>query len=150
MKTIRKIMVATDFSKDSQSALDEAVILAEKLNAEVFLFHTVDPVADCVSDYCLSEDQAEGVKSNALSNARMKLEQEAGRFKDRIGVSIKSDLRYGRAFEEILNAEKEKDIDLLVIGPHARKTVWQRMITHLSDKLERKSNVDTLVVHSAA
>jgi nucleotide-binding universal stress UspA family protein len=149
MKTIRKIMVATDFSKDSQSALDEAVVLAEKLNAEVYLLHAVDKITDCVADYCLSEDQSEGAKSNALGNARRNMDREIGRFADRKGVSIKADLRYGRTYEEIVKAESEKNIDLLVIGPHARKTAWQRFTTHLSDKIERNPSVDTLVVHGA-
>lgn len=150
MKTIKKIMVATDFSRDSQSALDEAVVLAERLNAEVYLVHAVDTIADCVADYCLSEEQSEGARSNALGNARRSMDREIGRFADKKGVTIKADLRYGRTYEEILKAETEKDIDLLVIGPHARKTAWQRFTTHLSDKLGKNPNIDTLVVHGAA
>lgn len=150
MKTIKKILVATDFSPESQAALDEAVVLAEKLNAEVYLFHTVDKIVDCAADYCLSEDQVTGAKINLFNRAKENMDREIGRFSDRKGVTIRPELRYGRTFEEILKADSEKGIDLLIIGQHPRKTAWQRFVTHLSDKLEKNLNVDTLVVHSAA
>ena len=57
MNTIKNILVATDFSAASQTALDEAVELAEKLKATVYVLHAVDKIEECAVDYCLSEEQ---------------------------------------------------------------------------------------------
>lgn len=148
MKTIKKILVPTDFSKDSQAALDEAVFLAEKINAEVYLLHSVDRIADCVADYCFDETSVEAAKVRSLDDARRKLDREIGRYGS--GVSIIPDVRYGGAYDEITRAESEKGIDLLIIGPHIRRNFWQKITTHLSDRLERNPIVDTLVVHHTA
>ncbi len=150
MKTIRKILVATDFSGDSRAALDEAVNLAEKLNAEVYLFHAVDRIVDCAADYCLETDKVEGVKNDLVRSARERLDHEIRRFTERSSVKITPELRYGNTYEEILKAEKEKGVDLFVMGPHSRKSAWARFRTHLSDRIEKNLAIDTLLVHGAA
>ncbi|HPA73068.1 MAG TPA: universal stress protein [Spirochaetota bacterium] len=150
MKTIQKILVATDFSGDSRAALDGAVDLAEKLNAEVYLFHAVDRIVDCAADYCLETDKVEGAKDEMIRTAREKLDHEIRRFSERRDVKITPELRYGNTYEEILKAEKEKGVDLLVMGPHPRKSAWERFRTHLSDRIEKDLAIDTLLVHGAA
>ncbi len=149
MKTIKKILVATDFSRDSQTALNKAVELAEELGAEVSLIHTVNKISECVADYCLETEKAEGVKEGRVRTAREMLDQEIRRFSERKGVKITPELRYGNAYEEILKAEKENGADLLVIGPHMRKSAWERFRTHLSDRIEKNMAIDTLLVHRA-
>jgi nucleotide-binding universal stress UspA family protein len=137
MKKIKNILVATDFSPASREALDHAVALAEKLKASVYVLHAVDKIEQCAVDYCLSEEQIEAEKNKLLREARRSLNSEIGRYKGRTGIAIKADLRYGRALDEILREEAEKNIDLLVIGPHDKNTLWRRMTSRLSDRLAR-------------
>lgn len=150
MNTIKNILVATDFSTPSQAALDDAVMLAEKLNATVCVLHAVEKIDECSADYCLSAEQVESAKNGLIKDARNKLDDEMQRFRDVKNVSIVTDIRYGRTIEEILEEEREKNINLLVIGPHARKTLWQRLKSHLSEKLAERSSCDTLFVLPAA
>ncbi len=149
MNTIKNILVATDFSAASQAALNEAVALAERLKATVYVLHAVDKIEECAVDYCLSEEQVEGEKNKLINEARLKLDSEKNRFRNNKDVSILSDVRYGKTIDEILKEESEKEINLLVIGPHARKTLWQKMRSHLTEKLTERSLCDTLVVHPA-
>jgi len=149
MNSIKNILVATDFTEFSRTALDEAVALAEQMKATVYVVHAVDKIEECAVDYCLSEEQITGEKLKLINEARSKLDAEISRLRDRRGVTILSDIRYGKTIEEILREEREKNINLLVIGPHTRKTAWQRLRTHLSEKLIERSYCDTLVVHPA-
>ncbi len=149
MNTIKNILVATDFSAASQAALNEAVSLAERLKATVYVLHAVNKIEECAVDYCLSEEQIVGEKNKLINEARLKLDNEKNRFRNNKGVSILSDIRYGKTIDEILKEEREKEINLLVIGPHARKTLWQKMRSHLTEKLTERSLCDTLVVHPA-
>lgn len=150
MNTIKNILVVTDFTDASRTALDEAVALAEKLKSTVYVVHTVDNIEECAVDYCLSEEQIEGEKQKLMGEARRKLDAEISRFGNRHTVPILSHIRYGRTIEEILREEREKDINLLVIGPHARNSLWQRLRSHLTERLMERSYCDTLVVHRAA
>lgn len=149
MNTIKNILVATDFSAASQAALNDAVALAERLKATVYVLHAVDKIEECAVDYCLSEEQIEGEKNKLINEARLKLDNEINRFRDNKSVSILSDIRYGKTIDEIVKEESEKEINLLVIGQHARKTLWQKMKSHLTEKLTERSLCDTLVVHPA-
>ncbi|MBP7736534.1 MAG: universal stress protein [Spirochaetes bacterium] len=149
MNTIKNILVATDFTSSSRAALDEAVALAEQVKSTVYVVHAVDKIEECAVDYCLSEEQVAGEKTKLINEARSKLDAEINRLRNHKGVTILSDIRYGKTIDEILQEEREKNINLLVIGPHPRKTAWQRFRTHLSEKLIERSNCDTLVVHTA-
>ncbi len=149
MNTIKNILVATDFSDASRTAFNEAVALAEQLNATVYVLHAVDKIEECAVDYCLSGAQVEGVKKKLIDEARENLDHEINRFKDTKGVTILSNIRYGKTIEEILQEERDKNINLLVIGPHERRTAWQRFRSHLSEELMERSSCDTLAVHAA-
>lgn len=149
MNTIKNILVVTDFTEASRKALDEAVALAEQMKSTVHVLHIVEKIEECAVDYCLSEEQIAGEKSKLIDEARGRLDAEINRLKNTRGVNVVSDIRYGRTIDEILREEREKNINLLVIGPHPRKTAWQRFRTHLSEKLMERSSCDTLVVHPA-
>lgn len=149
MNTIKNILVATDFSSASRAALDEAVMLAGQLKATVHVLHAVDKIEECAVDYCLSEAQVEGEKKKLLDEARRSLDGELDRFGKIKGVTILSDIRYGKTIDGILQEEREKNINLLVIGPHERRTAWQRIRSHLSEQLMERSSCDTLAVHAA-
>ncbi len=150
MKQFKNILVATDFSQDSRAALDEAVLMAEKFKAKVYVLHAVDKIQAYGPDYFPSMEEIESVKSRLLSEARKKLEREVKRVNGKRGVAIIPDLRYGRAYDEILHEESEKNIDLLVMGTHAKNTLWQKLSRHLSDKLARQSICDTLIVRHSS
>lgn len=149
MRNINKILVATDFSPDSRTALDEAVALGEKFKSTVYVLHAVDTIQECAVDYCLTDGQIEATKGKLLGEAKRKLDEELARYKNRKDVALVADLRYGHTYDEILKEESEKHIDLLVVGPHPKKTVWQRLSRHLVDRLANNSTCDTLVVRHA-
>ncbi len=149
MKNFKNILVTTDFSPDSHAALNEAVALAERFGSTVYLLHAVDRIEACAVDYCLSEGQVEATKEKLLREARQKLEEEIKPYSGRKGITIAADLRYGHTYDEILKEEAEKHIDLLVIGAHSKKTLWQRVRRHLTDRLTNFSYSDVLVVRHA-
>lgn len=150
MKKIKNILVATDFSSPSKVALDEAAMLAEKFKATVYLLNTVENITECAVDYCLSEEQLLGTRERMLSDSRKKLNAEIKRIRGKgIRATIIPEVRYGHTLEEILAEESDRNVDLLVVGPHERKSSWRRLAAHLTDKLIVKSRCDTLAVKPA-
>ncbi|HQL83585.1 MAG TPA: universal stress protein, partial [Spirochaetota bacterium] len=53
----KKILVTTDFSNASDSALKEAADIARKFGSQVHLLHVIEEIRQCAVDYCLSEPE---------------------------------------------------------------------------------------------
>jgi nucleotide-binding universal stress UspA family protein len=149
MKKIQKILVATDFSKDSAVALDDAVQLAGQLKADIYVMNVVETIQQCAVDYCLAEEQIEGEKNKLLKDAREKMNEALSRYSTKEGVMLNFDIRYGNVLDEIIREERDRNIDLIVIGQHDKNTFWKKIQPHLSDKIKTLSECDTLVARHA-
>jgi len=104
--SVERILVATDFSFCSLSALEHAEELARKLDAELLLLHVeVVPVA--------------GSKMADVTHAAA--ERELARTTEQLRnhhLKVRSLLRMGAPDEEILNAAGTEQASLIVMGTH--------------------------------
>jgi len=141
-----KILVATDFSGESDEALREAMDIAEKYNARIYLLHVLRDVEQCAVDSCLEESQVIAEKNKLFEQARIEMDREIHRIAGNRSVPISEDIRFGNAAEEIFKEEREKGIDLVLLAPHAKRKHWWKVFPHLTDKVIRKSQVETMVV----
>ena len=146
----KNILVATDFSKDSAAALEDGAQLAARFHARLHLLHVADEVRQCAADYCLTNEEMAAARGRIEKEARSRLAAEANRLKKRLRVPVRTEVRFGDACAEILNEEREKNIDLLVAARHARHGWGSRLFGHLSEKLARDSVCDTLLVRAAS
>lgn len=144
----KKILVTTDFSGDSDNAVNAASEIAEKYSSELYLMHVLSEIDSCLGEYCmvkLTKDDAEKVKKNMMDAASKKLKEEIAKAIPKKGVKIQQVIRFGVAIDEIIKEVDEKKIDLLVIAPHKHKS-WAVFFSHLSDELVKKSGCKTLLV----
>jgi len=140
----KKIVIATDFGEESKVAADAAVELAERLRVPLVLVHghmaplgayTPVPVAPS-TDYVQALEDA----------VRDLLEEEAQRLRAR-GVEVTTMLRIGFASEAILEAAKEVDAGLIVVGTHGRRGLPRALLGSVAEKVTRSSPVPVLTVH---
>ena len=146
----KNILVATDFSKDSAAALEEGAQLAARFHARLHLLHVAEELRQCAADYCMTYEEMEAARKRIDKGARGRLAEEANRIRKRLRVPIQTAVRFGDAREEILNEEREKNIDLLVAAREERHGLGGRLFGHLSEKLARDSVCDTLLVRAQA
>ncbi|HLG22747.1 MAG TPA: universal stress protein, partial [Candidatus Manganitrophaceae bacterium] len=95
--SIQKILVPTDFSRDSDQALDYAAVLAEKFKAEILLAHVMESFTYSVSDTLTVVDHRKALKTIAqplLDNLRKGLSEK--------GLSVKARLVDGVPYQEII------------------------------------------------
>ena len=120
MKGIKRIFYATDYSKASGRALDEAVNLAKQNKAELWVVHVVEPLANYVSgeDFGGAElyMRLEETTMRDAQSSMKKLMQRLAR----LGVKAKSLLLKGRPHEQIVKAAKNRKADMIVVGTHGR------------------------------
>jgi nucleotide-binding universal stress UspA family protein len=102
-RSIKKILVPTDFTKVADVALDHAVLLASHTGAEVFLLHVVS-------------------KQEEVEEARTKLAALAERSGTNAGrVPVHKLVRIGSIYDDIGDAATEIAAGLIMMGTHGMK-----------------------------
>ncbi len=150
MKSIKNILVATDFSSDSDFAVEEAAWLAKKFHSKLYMLDVVDRIEEGTGDYVLPYEVVEGEKMKLMKEARKRMAKKVAEMESKFQIKAVADIRYGDAYAEIMKEEEEKHIDLLVIAPHERKTFGGKLFSHLADKIAKNSPCDTLLVKQHA
>jgi len=150
MKSIKNILVTTDFSTDSDTAVEEAAWLAKKFHSKLYMIDVVDRIEECTGDYCMPYEIVQGEREKLFKDARKRMAKKVAEMESKFQIKAVADIRYGDAYDEIMKEELERHIDLIVLAPHERKTIGGKLFSHLSDKLAKNSPCDTLLVKQHA
>jgi len=150
MKTIKNILVATDFSKDSDIAVDEAALLAKKFHSTLYMVDVVERIIEGSADYVLPYEVVASEKERLIKDSRKKINKKIAEVETKYQIKAVADVRYGDIYEEIIKEEKEKNIDLVVVAPHENTKFGGKLFSHLSDKISKNSNCDILLVRERA
>jgi universal stress protein A len=146
-KHFSKILHATDYSKASAPALDEAVALAKQNGAELLILHIIDPVPP----YVAGEDIG-GADLYMKLEATTKQEAEASMKKlmeklRKLKVNAKSVLLRGTAHEQIVRTAKNRRANLIVIGTHGRTGLSKLLMGSVANKVVSTAHCPVLTVH---
>ena len=119
MKRIRRILYATDYSKASGRALDEAVNLARQNRAELLVVHVMEPIPYAAGEefggaelYLRLEDATKRESQTTMDKLMRRLQRSK--------VKAKSLLLRGSPYDQIVKTAKSKRADMIVIGTHGR------------------------------
>ncbi len=108
----RNVLYATDFSKESLTALPYALSMAEENQARLILVHAMKP-----STTPLSEREEQDLVSNAIFQLHELLPTGA-----EMWCTAEAVVREGNPAEKILEVAREKGADLIVLGLRERGT----------------------------
>jgi nucleotide-binding universal stress UspA family protein len=146
---IRRILFPTDFSPCADHALETALELREKLQAELVVLHVWEmPQGLGIESfpYFLSMGGEKLSLMDAVrGQAEKAMDELMGRLKKR-GITLESRLRPGAAPWTIV--EESKDFDLIVMGTHGRGLVMHFLLGSVAERVVRKSKVAVLTVRS--
>jgi nucleotide-binding universal stress UspA family protein len=141
-----KILYPTDFSEVSKKAMDFIKQLKGAGTKEVVVFHVID---ERIIDRIQHHSEA-GIDTEELGK---KMEEQAQReiraIEDELnksGFTVKTRIDKGIPFREILKAEQEEDISVVVIGSHGVSCIEEMFLGSCSEKVIRKSSKPVLVV----
>lgn len=125
-----KILVPTDFSTYSDKALRQAFDIAKQYNAKVYVIHVVhEKITDTIDDYGITYPSY--VKENEgkmIDEAKKKMKEQIDKFPQSKELVIESDVQIGNISEAILQEEKNKGIDLIVIASLGRSGIAKYLI----------------------
>jgi nucleotide-binding universal stress UspA family protein len=135
---VKKILYATDLSKNSSYAFLYAIDMARKLDARITILHAVQPISSNIRaqldgyedlvDKAKHQEQDEDIQF-----IKKHLEKLCKKVETQVGtpcVALVSDILVplGHPVEEILKAADEKKCDLIILGTHGKGFLQQTFL----------------------
>ena len=145
MIDLRRILLPTDFSKHSQNALNYAVAFAEKFGAELHLLHVVQDLALFIPE-AVSVAPPVGPPTSQLAAAAQAALDRLVRDNDLRRFKVHLEVREGTPFYEIIQAAREKAIDLIIMGTHGHSGLAHVLLGSVTEKVVRKAPCPVLTV----
>ena len=140
--TIKKVLVPIDFSDYSKSALKYAVNFSKLFNAEIILIYVVEPVI-YPPDFSMGQIAMPSLNTEWDERAKDELDKLAN---SEISTSVKTILKTGKPFVEIIETAKEENIDLIIIATHGHTGVEHILFGSTAEKVVRKAPCPVLTL----
>jgi universal stress protein A len=143
--TIRRILAPIDFSTPSDRAVEYAAALARALGASVRLLHVLEyPFATQGPwDFYVPENPEQYERRRQETETKMAA--IAAGFIDP-PTKVKTEIRMGKAKEQIVAAALELGADLIVMGTHGRTGLSHVMYGSVAEHVIRKAPCPVLAV----
>ncbi|MCL7959603.1 MAG: universal stress protein [marine benthic group bacterium] len=146
MLNIDRLVLATDFSKCSDHALDHAVYLADEHGADLHVLHVIAFNPDNPHDPSQHVRDPEDLYTRLAEAARDRiadlLEMRGNR-----AVGVVRSLRRGKApAPEILGYAEDEDVDLIVMGTHGWRGPERTGVGSVAEEVIRMAPAPVLAV----
>lgn len=143
---LHRILVPTDLSAPSHKALDYARVLAAQAHASIHLLYVVEPTPFLSSlndlPIMLSEEDVTAQWKRSL--ARLAEEHSTAE------MSVTSEVRNGKAADEIVRLAEESKADMVVISTHGSTGLKHVLLGSTAEKVVRHSAAPVMVVREKA
>jgi nucleotide-binding universal stress UspA family protein len=142
MAAFKHILVPVDFGQSSARAVELALDLATKFEADLTLLHVWEiPAYAYMEAAALSLDYATPV----AEAAQAELDKLLATVKARV-PRAKATLLMGIPWQGVMSAIKELGPDLVVMGTHGRRGLSHALLGSVAEKVVRLSSVPVLTV----
>lgn len=159
LPTIKKILYATDLSKNSRPAFGYAASLTKQFGAELMVLHAIEPInPNTYSHIGGMMGEAEWVNIQTDFENRMvdDLGSKLREFCDHLQTSIDEIelrdehllVRKGMSVDIILGVAEEMDADMIVMGTHGYGMVKDAIMGGTARRIVRRSTTPVMVVRS--
>lgn len=129
-----KILCATDLSSSSDSVIDRAGMLANSLGADLALLHVVPPM------------ESEKMQEHELLRAGEQLKSRASAPLWRYGPAPNVRVEAGNPTWVLIEAMKELRPDLIVMGRHRQRPVWDYVVGTIATQVLSERECSVLIV----
>jgi universal stress protein A len=144
---IRSILAPTDFSTHAEKAVRYACSLAERLGSELHLLHVLADIVPAGPDPMLAPvlppeyyTESENQSLEKLSHVIQPTWGQPPR--------VESAVRWGSAFEEVVEYAREHSIELIVIATHGRTGLGHVLLGSVAERIVREAPCPVLTIRS--
>jgi len=123
---VKKILYATDMSKNSSYAYLFATDMARRHNAKIVILHAIEPIPPYVDVYTgITAEVKQKQEEETIEEMKKHLQTFCSKVEAQIGppcVDLVSKIliRRGHPPEEILNVAEDEGCDMIVLGTHGK------------------------------
>ena len=139
----KKLLVASDFSSDSELALRYGLSLAQEYQSELHLLHVLTNSKTGDEDIAWTSQSTEGPYHEAARQLHQSVPAEA-----HLWCEVTHAVREGRAYREIVSYAVAHEIDLICIGAHGQGFRFGTIFGSNADRVLRESPCPVLVARS--
>ena len=133
-----RLLAATDLLPKTESAVDRAGLLAQELGSDLSMLHVVSPVS------------SERVLEQSLEVAIERMKSRVRPPMWRAGATPDVMVRAGNPARVIMDAVARQEPDLLILGPHERRGVFDALQGTIAEKAVSARKCPVLMVQQSA
>jgi len=133
------ILLPTDGSDAADAAVDNALSLAERYDAALYVLYVADTTE--YSTVTFEDDVVDPLQREGESVVDEVVERA-----DAEGVVAKGVVMQGGVFETIQNYVADEGIDAVVMGTHGRRGLGRALLGSVTERVVRTSDVPVLTV----
>ena len=149
---IKKILYATDLSKNSAYAFYYAVDLAQKRGATIVILHAVEPVPAYVKNYISGMEKIDldrqkeivEVIQKRLQNFCQNVDAHVG--SPCVELVSKIIVRVSHPVEEILETADKEECDVIILGNHGKGFLKQTFLGSVSRSVLDRARKPVLII----
>jgi universal stress protein A len=145
MIELKRILLPTDFSEYSKTAINYACAFADQFGAELHLLHVLQDLVALVPE----PEMAIPPPGDYLKELQESCERALTQLLDPAWEAehkVVRATRQGPPFLEIVRYAKENDTDLIVIGTHGRSGLAHVLLGSVAERVVRKAPCPVLTV----
>lgn len=135
LSSMRRILIATDFSSRADRAIRRGVLLARQFDCELIVTYVVD------------DDQAESLLDVEHRESQLLLDKLARGLRESDGLSCEARLAIGEPFDQVPAVAREVGADLVVIGPYRRDRIRNIFVCATAERIIRASTTPVLMAN---
>jgi nucleotide-binding universal stress UspA family protein len=154
---IKKILYATDLSKNSVYAYRYAMNMAEKYNAEIVILHVIEPIPPQVKHYVSIyvdeakwEEKIKTEQETAINQIKKRLQEFCKRESQDdprcLLLVSKILVQPGHPVEEILQAAEEEACEVIILGTHGKGFLKQTFLGSVARSVLDRSRRPVFII----
>ncbi len=150
---IKKILYATDLSKNSSYAFYYAIDIARKYDAKIVILHAIEPIPIYLETYVasLAERVEEEDRKKVGQEVQKLLQDFCKKVETQMGapclVLVSNILvRVSHPVEEILKVADEEKCDIIILGSHGKGFLKQTFLGSVSNAVLTRSRKPVFIV----
>ena len=149
---IKKILYATDLSKNSSFAFLYATDLARKHDAKIVMLHAIEPIPAYAAAYTgITDELKRKQQEETIDEIRTRLGDFCRKAESEIGppcVDLVSKILVPRGHppEEILNAADKEGCDVIVVGTHGKGFLAHTFLGSVSSAVLNRTQKPVFII----
>lgn len=147
---IKKILYATDLSKNSSYAFLYAIDMAKRYDAKIIILHAIEPIPPYAEFYTGITDKTKQQEEN-IDLIRKHINEFCKKAENQIGppcVELVSKILapVGHPPEEILNAADKEGCDVIVLGTHGKGFLAHTFLGSVSSSVLHRTRKPVFII----